>query len=304
MRIIYEPRGRALEYAPLAASGYRYCNHGCRYCFNPLALHCTPEDFRKPSPRKGVLEAFEKDCRELAAANDQREILLSFSTDPYNELEDQYHITRGMIKLLNQYGLHYTTLTKGKRPLRDIDLLLQRPDLCRFGTTLTFRVDKDQQLWEPGAASWRERVDALYQSHEAGIRTWVSMEPVIYPIQTTDLISTVAGLVDEFRIGKFNHSGSKALQEFMASIGYIPPTDGELVKFVKNAKILLDGYRCRYIFKKDLHPYLKAAGVHNGGDPKSQDEDKPACFGAFGTQFCNTPGCSWFERCKQSREDY
>jgi len=256
MRIIYEPRGRALEYAPLAASGYSNCNHGCRYCFNPLALHRTLEAFSKPVVRQGVLTAFEKDCKELAAAGDQREILLSFSTDPYNELEDQYHITRAMICLLNHHGLHYTILTKGKRPLRDIDLLLQRPDLCRFGTTLTFRVDEDQRIWEPEAAPWRERVTALREAHEAGIRTWVSMEPVIHPIQTTDLITTVASFVDEFRIGKFNHT--PALRPFMDSIGYVPPIDAELVKFVRNAKILLDGYRCRYIFKKDLQPYLEA----------------------------------------------
>jgi DNA repair photolyase len=133
VRIIYEPSGRALEYAPLAASGYRYCNHGCRYCFNPLALHCTPETFLKPVVRAGIIPAFEKDCKELAAAGDQREILLSFSTDPYNELEDRCHVTREMINILHRYGLHYTILTKGQIDPRDLDLMAERTDLCRFG---------------------------------------------------------------------------------------------------------------------------------------------------------------------------
>lgn len=31
---------------------------------------------------------------------------------------------------------------------------------------------------------------------------------------------------------------------------------------------------------------------------------KPACFGAYGLPSCNTPGCSWFARCKQSQTDY
>jgi plasmid maintenance system antidote protein VapI len=34
------------------------------------------------------------------------------------------------------------------------------------------------------------------------------------------------------------------------------------------------------------------------------EEDKPGCFGAYGLPSCRTPGCVWFERCKQSREDY
>jgi len=35
-----------------------------------------------------------------------------------------------------------------------------------------------------------------------------------------------------------------------------------------------------------------------------KDEDKPGCFGAYGLHSCNTPGCVWFARCKQSQEDY
>lgn len=33
------------------------------------------------------------------------------------------------------------------------------------------------------------------------------------------------------------------------------------------------------------------------------EELKPGCFGAFGLPSCNIPGCLWFARCKQSRED-
>jgi DNA repair photolyase len=256
VRIIYEPRGRAAEYAKLAASGYRYCNHGCRYCFNPLALHCTAEDFLKPVVRQGVLTAFEKDCKELAAAGDQREILLSFSTDPYNELEERYHITRSMIALLIEYGLHFTTLTKGTMPPEDLDLMQQRPDLCRYGTTLTFLSAKDRELWEPNATPGVSRVNALREAAGLGIRTWASIEPVIYPRQSLELIRLAIPYCQEFRIGKFNHTGSKVLQEFMTSIGYAPPTEAQLAQFVDDAGQLLGQSGRKCIFKKDLQPYL------------------------------------------------
>ena len=35
-----------------------------------------------------------------------------------------------------------------------------------------------------------------------------------------------------------------------------------------------------------------------------EGENKPGCFGAYGLPSCNIPGCTWFARCKQSREDY
>jgi len=38
MAVIYEPKGMALEYAPLACNLYRGCQHGCRYCYAPNCL--------------------------------------------------------------------------------------------------------------------------------------------------------------------------------------------------------------------------------------------------------------------------
>ena len=38
MTIIYEPKGRAREYAALAANLYNTCSHGCRYCYAPAAM--------------------------------------------------------------------------------------------------------------------------------------------------------------------------------------------------------------------------------------------------------------------------
>jgi DNA repair photolyase len=257
MRIIYEPKGRAAEYAKLAANGYIRCSSGCRYCFNQDLAHCSYDDFLKPKVRQGVLDLFEKDCRELAAARDQREILLSFATDPYNELEEQYHITGAMISLLLRYGLHFTILTKGKRPLRDIELLLQRPDLCRFGTTLTLLTETDTAVWEPFATPGADRIEALRYAAMKGIRTWASIEPVLYPQQSLELIRQAIPYCQEFRIGKFNHTSSKALQEFMTSIGYVPPTDAELLRFVEDARMLLEGTGRNVIFKKDLQPYLR-----------------------------------------------
>lgn len=259
MRIIYEPRGRALEYAPLSISGpYVCCGHGCLYCFM-LGIRCMrAEEFVKSAkPKQDFLRKFEKDCAELAAVKDQREILISFSTDPYQPLDEKLQLTRRAIEILIHYELHFTVLTKGGlRSTRDFDLMESRPDLCRYGTTLVFISAHDREIWEPRAARSGERIDALRQAHQRGIRTWVSLEPVVFPWQTIELIKTTLGAVDEYRIGKFNHTNSPDAKAQIEWSGYQYPTDVEWREFVQNVKAIQDEHGARYIFKKDLQPYL------------------------------------------------
>ena len=46
MSIIYQPKGKAREYSPLAANLYLGCNHGCKYCYAPSIRFQTRQDFK------------------------------------------------------------------------------------------------------------------------------------------------------------------------------------------------------------------------------------------------------------------
>jgi DNA repair photolyase len=245
MRIVYEPTGRALEYSPLAVSLYRGCSHGCTYCFAPDVTRTERDKFIQPYPRKNAIALLKKDCEELEQAKDQREILMSFTTDPYQPIEDQHLLTQQAIKLFHKYNRKYSILTKGgNRSKRDLDLMAERTDLCRYATTLTCCLPEYEQKWEPYAASWGERVSALREAHELGIKTWVSIEPIIDPWQSRYLIAETIGYVDLYRIGKMNHTDP----------GF-PETD--LYEFVKGLQYLFEAMHKEHIFKKDMQPYLQ-----------------------------------------------
>ena len=247
MRIVYEPRGRALEYAPLAVSLYRGCSHGCTYCFVPESTRTEKEKFLKPYPRKNALSLLAKDCEELVRAGDTREILMSFTTDPYQPLDVDTKLTRSAIKILIDYARPFTVLTKGgKRSMRDFDLMATRPDLCRYATTLTCDNQKSEAFWEPNAATWTERIDALVTAHRLGIKTWVSIEPIIDPVQSLALISMThaLGCVNLYKIGLLNHQS-------------LPYPHESLYDFVKKAKAILETKKADYTFKKDMEPYLQ-----------------------------------------------
>lgn len=62
-------------------------------------------------PKKNALQRLQKDTSKLRG--DDREILLSFVTDPYQPIETELEVTRQAIRILVDNGLRFTILTKG-----------------------------------------------------------------------------------------------------------------------------------------------------------------------------------------------
>jgi len=206
MQIIYPPKGPAKEYARLALNIYKGCTHGCIYCFAPAASHRKAVDyFSEPLPKRNVIARVRADAHELSRMKKPPEILLSFIGDVYQPAELHYGITRAVIEILMEYGLSFTILTKGGcRAKRDFDLLRDYPK-CRFGTSLAFFSQRYADRFEPCAAPISDRIDTIAVAKSMGIRTWVSLEPVVMIDQALQLVNLLHDLVDYWAVGKINH---------------------------------------------------------------------------------------------------
>lgn len=238
--VIYEPRGKAREYSPLAVNIYRGCTHRCEYCYAPATIHTTKEKFRQPAPRKDILGNIDKDARKLQLERETGPVLLCFTCDPYQKIDEEYQLTRKAIQILHTYNLNVRLLTKGGlRAERDFDLLTGND---WFGVTLTNLDDTLSLKWEPEAALPEERIKSLYKAHEKGIKTWVSLEPVLYPEVTLEIIKQTYTFVDEFKVGILNyHPHSK---------------DIDWHRFAVDVKDLLADLKCGYYLKEDLLRWL------------------------------------------------
>ena len=249
MTLLYIPKGRAREYANLAANLYRGCAHRCQYCFGPDVLHIKKEDFHAtPSPRTNALQLLEKELQTRDPALAGEVVLLSFTTDPYQPINQEYRLTRSAIELLHRYGHPVCILTKGGlRSTVDFDLF-QPGD--QYATTLVFTDEHLQQRYESGAAPTADRIAALQQAHDAGIFTWVSLEPVIAPRQTIQLIRETCDFVDHYKVGTLNHNYSD-------SPTYIPEAasiDWEL--FAIEVQNLLSRSKKSFYLKEDLRRWM------------------------------------------------
>lgn len=211
--VIYEPRGRAREYSALAVNLYTGCGHGCLYCYAPASTRVSQETFHQdPRPRKNILERLEHDARRKQKAGVSGRVLLCFSCDPYQPINEEHRLTASAIMALHAYGFSVQVLTKGgMRAARDFPLY---KDGDAFATTLTFLNENLSRKWEPNAALPDERIEAMRIAHSRGIRTWASFEPVVYPAATIALIRRTADVVDEYRVGVLNYHPAGTLTDW------------------------------------------------------------------------------------------
>lgn len=235
MSLIYEPRGKAREYSPLALNLYSGCDHGCKYCYVPAIMRKhLGYVHSEVAPRDNVLTKLK---REVSKGAPSKQILLSFTGDPYCWADVRLGITRQALGMLNEAGAAVAVLTKaGERCLRDLDLFTSWRGKIKVGATLTFCDPDKSKEREPNAALPQERVEALRRLHEAGVRTWASIEPIIEASESLAVIERSLPFVDEYMLGKLNHI----------------PNDTDWPQFLSDAVALLRGASKPFYVKEGL----------------------------------------------------
>lgn len=229
-KLIYQPQGPAGEYAKWAVNLHNGCTHGCTYCYNRRGVlsHAFGEepkyasiivkrakmlyDRQKDTCDPGSLDVLMRDCHWNAiddiiasditnlGANRLRKdggVFFSFKCDPLEG--DNMFATFLAARWLCAKNIPVTILTKSTEWMEDVNwqsMLKERQDLLTIGFTLTGMDDM-----EPNAPSTKERLDALHKVHEMGIKTFVSLEPVIDIKKAMKVIKECNGLADEIRIG-------------------------------------------------------------------------------------------------------
>lgn len=203
---IYTPTGAAKEYSDLALNLYVGCQHGCTYCYAPSSTFKKREDFyTKVTLKKDIIERLEKDLKRRVKRKDRRTpVLLSFTCDPYQPIDGDTEATRTAIQMLNDSRFPVRILTKGgELAQRDFDLLT-RYKRNEFGATVTLLNGWEE--WEPYAAPPSQRIENLRKAKKMGIKTWMSLEPILDVDQAVEIIKMTHKFVDRYGVGKLNYN--------------------------------------------------------------------------------------------------
>jgi DNA repair photolyase len=163
---------------------YRGCMHSCHYCF-ARAFHTyldmnIGDDFSsKIVVKTNVAEVLR---RELASPRWEGEtVAMGTATDPYQQCEARYRLTRGVVEALSDFRNPLSILTKSTLIARDLAVFERLNDRAALTVSMSVgTLDEDvRRVVEPGTPPGRKRLEILRRFSEAGIRTGVLVAPVL-----------------------------------------------------------------------------------------------------------------------------
>lgn len=199
-----------VEYGDYTINHVQGCGHGCKYpCYAYLMKKRfgsikSYEEWLEPAIVENTLDLLDK---ELPRYKDKIKTLhLCFTTDPFMYgYEDIKELSLAAIRKINAAGIKCSVLTKGLLPIE----LMEYSKDNEYGITLVSLNEGYRERIEPGAAPYVQRLEALRTLHNAGFKTWVSIEPYPTPNiieQDINKILETVGFTDKIIFGRTNYS--------------------------------------------------------------------------------------------------
>jgi DNA repair photolyase len=182
---------------------YTGCTVNCAYCYARLFMrrysgHSEPwGEFVDVKVNAPVLLG-----KQLERAK-RGTVWVSSVCDPYQALEAKYGLTRRCLLELLKKQFPVNIQSKSSLVLRDQDIFVQFQEIDT-GFTITTDDERISRLFERGASSVRERVDALAEIHAKGISTFVFIGPLL-PGNPANLAELLSGKVDRVLIDRMNY---------------------------------------------------------------------------------------------------
>src|SRR5205085_1408023 len=163
---------------------YMGCAHRCTFCYVRAFARRSdrPSDDRYGTSIRVKTNVAEVLRRELARPSWEHEhVAVGAATDPYQPAEGRYRLTRACLEAFRDASNPFSIITRGPMIVRDLDVLAEASQ--RASVSVTFSVPTlDDEVWrktEPSTAHPRQRLRALKQLVDAGVKAGVGMAPIL-----------------------------------------------------------------------------------------------------------------------------
>jgi DNA repair photolyase len=163
---------------------YMGCVHRCTFCYVRAFERRAdrPSDDRYGTSIRVKVNIADVLRRELGRPSWESEsVAIGAATDPYQPAEGRYRLTRGCLQALAEFSNPFQLITRGPMIVRDVDVLADAAK--RAKVAITFSIPTlDEDVWrktEPSTAHPRQRLRALNELVDAGIKVGVGMAPIL-----------------------------------------------------------------------------------------------------------------------------
>lgn len=199
-----------VEYGDYTINHVQGCSHGCKYpCYAMMMAKRfgkvkSYDEWCTPRIVENALELLDKEIPKYK--NKISSIHLCFSTDPFMYKYDEIGtMSIEIIRRINKADIKCTALTKGILPIKLAELSKEN----EYGITLISLNEDFRKEIEPNSAPYLDRINSLKYLHNAGCKTWVSIEPYPTPNfveQNFDNILESISFVDKIIFGRLNYN--------------------------------------------------------------------------------------------------
>ena len=186
---------------------YVGCSHACIYCYA-----CFMKRFTNHEEKWGEFVDVKVNAPDLIPKNNKKyivkQIFMSSVTDPYLQLEGKYKLTRQILEKIVDWDIKLGIQTKSDLVLRDIDII-KRCKNVEVGFTITTTNDSLRKEVEPFTASFENRIKALKELKNAGIKTYVFIGPILPELTDwKEIVLQTKDFVDYYLFENLNVKGS------------------------------------------------------------------------------------------------
>ncbi|HET9674218.1 MAG TPA: radical SAM protein [Gaiellaceae bacterium] len=163
---------------------YMGCVHRCTFCYVRAFERRAdrPSDDRYGTSIRVKINVADVLRRELARPSWEGEtVTIGAATDPYQPAEGRYRLTRACIEALGEASNPLGIITRGPMIVRDVDVLAEAARHANVSVTFSIPT-LDEDVWsktEPSTAHPRQRLRALKELVDAGIKASVGMAPIL-----------------------------------------------------------------------------------------------------------------------------
>lgn len=197
-KAIYQPKGKAGEYAKYACNFYVGCSNDCDYCYCKRGLLGHAMGAPTPTLKKcfdghSPYGVFVRELHEHIVQLRKHGLFFSFTTDPL--LPETQDLTNAAVLYAVNQGVPCKILTK-RADFKVLDSFEPFQHLIAYGFTLT-----GCDELERNASTNTERIERMADLHRRGFKTFASIEPIINLNDSGEMIRRTLGFCDLYKIG-------------------------------------------------------------------------------------------------------